>query len=386
MELYLIAFSVFIANAIAFILRRVSVPPIAAYIFTGILLGPSVLGVVQDVTEGQLITFSLLLLLFYTGLNVDFKGLRNYLGLALETTLIGVGFTVGITVAAMTWAGFGLLPSLVVGISLGNTATEVVVIMLHHSYGVSEEFRRVLVMASFMDDIVAIVFMSLLAGVISGDVAGVGADLLKITGFMATFLLAAYFIFVKNSSRIYRLVIEWDMFVMLASLIFFGTLVAARATGISDIMGAYVAGLVLSTLRLIHDPTLVYTVRVEELMSRVTTVLDLFVAPIFFVFVGYATVVSYLMTPTFGMILALAIIGKTVGSSLPHIIRGRYKEALAIGIAMNVRGSIEPALALLALSYGVIGPQLYTSIIGVSLMTSAIIPVIFNILTWYEEV
>lgn len=386
MELYLIAFSVFIANAIAFALKKLTIPPIAAYIFTGILLGPSVLGIVHDITKGQLITFSLLLLLFYTGLNVDFKGLKSYLGLALEITLIGVGFTVGITVAAMMWAGYGLLPSLVVGISLGNTATEVVVIMLRHSYGVSEEFRRVLVMASFMDDIVAIVFMSLLAGVISGNVAGVGADLLKITGFMTAFLLAAYIIFVKNSSRIYRLVIEWDMFVMLASLILFGTIFAARAASISDIMGAYVAGLMLSTLRLIHDPTLVYTVRVEELMSRVTTVLDLFVTPVFFVFVGYAATVSYLMTPTFGMILVLAIIGKTVGSSIPILVRGRYKEALAIGIAMNVRGSIEPALALLAMSYGVIGPQLYTSIIGVSLITSAVIPVIFNILTWYEEV
>ena len=49
-----------------------------------------------------------------------------------------------------------------------------------------------------------------------------------------------------------------------------------------------------------------------------------------------------------------------------------------MGIAMNVRGSLEPALALLALEVGVISLELFNSVIMVSLITSLIIPVLFS--------
>ncbi|MCD6428845.1 MAG: cation:proton antiporter, partial [Desulfurococcales archaeon] len=297
--------AILIARLMALILDRFEIPAITAYILTGIILGPSVFNLISAGMPEDLVTLTFLFLLFYAGLNVDFKGIREYIGRSLVITFGGVGLTIFLAVLfLMTYMGFELLPALVIAIAISNTATEIVVVMLEHSYEVSDEFRRVLVMASFIDDIVAILFMSLLKGAIVGEVTAVSFELLRLMGFFAVSLFIMFLVMKYAPRLIYPLVVNWDYLLFLSSVIFFGLVFAAYEIGISMIFGAYIAGLVIGMLRLVHDPTLVYTVRVEEFVSRMSTVLEFFIIPIFFVYIGYNTLVNQLLSPLSLIILA----------------------------------------------------------------------------------
>jgi Kef-type K+ transport system membrane component KefB len=386
MELIEIAFALLVARVAALVLDRIEVPAITAYILTGIILGPSILGFMTGLGPDTLIMFSLLFLLFYTGLNVDFKGLGMYIKKATIITLLGVGTTVFLSIVVLTSMGFGILPTLVVAFCIANTATEVVVVMLEHSYGVSDEFKRILIMASFMDDILAIIFMSLIRASFLESIAVVSVDMTKLLLFFSVTLGVTYFIMKKLPRLVYPLVIDWSYLLILASAVFFGLVYVAYILGISEAFGAYIAGLVISMFRLVYDPTLVYEVRVEELVARMSTVLEFFIIPVFFIYVGFRTVAANIISYETLIILSIALAGKFIGSSILHLIKGKVKEGLTLGLAMNVRGSIEPALALVALERGIINTSVFSAIVSVSLITSAVIPVIFNIITMYEEV
>ncbi|RLG76560.1 MAG: hypothetical protein DRO14_03645, partial [Thermoprotei archaeon] len=306
---------------------------------------------------------------------------------SLVITFGGVGLTIFLAVMfLMMYMGFDLLPALVIAVAISNTATEIVVVMLEHSYEVSDEFRRVLVMSSFIDDIVAILFMSLLRGAMVGEVGAVSFELLKLIGFFAISLAITFLVMRYAPRLVYPLVVNWDYLLFLSSVIFFGLVFAAYELGISEIFGAYIAGLVIGMLRLVHDPTLVYTVRVEEFVSRMSTVLEFFIIPIFFVYIGYNTLVSQLLSPLSLIILALAFTGKFVGVVLASIPWGRLTQSLTLGLAMNVRGSIEPAVALVALERGIIQQDLFSAVVAVSLFTSTVIPVIFNLITRLKRI
>ena len=115
------------------------------------------------------------------------------------------------------------------------------------------------------------------------------------------------------------------------------------------------------------------------------TVLQFFIIPIFFVYVGAKTDVNMMFSSATALVLALAFIGKFVGASLPLIFEKEYGMGAAMGIAMNVRGSLEPAVVLIALERGLIGLDMFTAVVSVSLITSAVIPVAFKVITEYIE-
>jgi len=366
----------------AFILDRFEIPAITAYIVTGIILGPSVLNLISSGMPENLVTLTFFFLLFYTGLNVDFKGIREYLGKSLIITFGGVGLTIFLAVVLLTtYMGLGVLPALVIAIAISNTATEIVVVMLEHSYEVSDEIRRILVMSSFIDDILAILFMSLLRGAILGEIADVLLELIKLMGFFIISIAVTAVVTKYVPRLIYPLFVNWDHLLFLSSAIFFGMVYAAHALGISEIFGAYIAGLIIGMLRLVHDPTVMYTVRVEEFVLRMSTVLEFFIIPIFFVYIGYNTLVNQLLSPLSLIILAIAFAGKFIGVALTSAPWSRPAQSITLGLAMNVRGSIEPAVALVALERGIISQDLFSAVVAVSLFTSTIIPVIFNLIT-----
>ncbi len=378
--------SLFIARVLALLLDKLKVPGVTAYILTGVILGPSMLGIITNLNPGALVNFSLIFLVFYSGLNVDFKELRSYFRRALVTTFAGAGFTLALTLAIMTYVGFSPLAALVVAVAVSNTATEVVVVMLDRIRGLSDMFRRVLIMSSFLDDLLAIGFIAIIKGSISGGYGSVLLEVAKLALFMGVTLTLTYLMVRKFPGISYPLIINWDYLLLFSTAMLFGLVFLAMRSGIGEIYGAYVAGLAISMLRLVRDPTLVYEVRVEELVSRMSTVLQFVIIPIFFIFVGARVSASLLTSRVVLLVFALAVVGKLIGASLPYVIIGKRKLGLMMGVAMNVRGSLEPAVVLVALERGIISNALFTAVVSVSLITSAAIPLVLRVLAEYVRV
>ena len=376
--LILILLSLVLARITATGLSKIKVPPIASYILTGIVLGPSVFNLINnELYPKDLVSLALLFLLFYAGLNVDFRGFRSYVKESVLLTIGGVASTTLLTLLVLNYLGMPLYASLIVAISLSNTATEVMVLMLEEAGTVDDAFKRLVISASFFDDIIAVILMTL----VKSGIIGFREAVIEIAKFIVSFtlVLILFIVIVKKfQSYIHVIIMNWGYLVTLSSLLFFSLPYIFEKLGLGLTLGAYLAGLLMSSLRLIHDPTLIYVVRVEELISRIGTILEFFIIPIFFLYVGIRVDALAMITPLALTILLTAFMGKFIGSLVPSLISGnRGGRSALIGIAMNVRGSLEPAVALIALEAGVINEVLFNSIIMVSLTTSLIIPILF---------
>ncbi len=371
-----------IARIVAHVLRRLNAPPIASYMLVGILLGPSVLKLFSSNWGASeiLVTLSLLFLLFYAGLNVDFRGFREYFRDALILTLTGVSTTVVVIMATLVTMGYNLIAALIVAISLSNTATEIVVIMLEESGYNDYLFRRVVIAASFFDDVLAVILISVIKGGLILNTSSL-VSVIKFLVAFATVMTVSTLLIRYLNKQLYSVIIKWSNLLMLATTLFFGLSYIFGILGIGATLGAYLAGLVIGMMRTIRDPTLVYVVRVEELVSRVSNILEFFIIPVFFIYVGCRTSVTLMATPTVMALLGLAIAGKFIGSALPSVLKHDVRRGLLVGIAMNVRGSLEPAVALIALEAGVIDVKLFDAVVTVSLLTSLLIPIIFANIT-----
>jgi len=371
-----------IARIVAHVLRRLNAPPIASYMLVGILLGPSVLELFSSNWGASeiLVTLSLLFLLFYAGLNVDFRGFREYFRDALILTLTGVSTTVVVIMATLVTMGYNLIAALIVAISLSNTATEIVVIMLEESGYNDYLFRRVVIAASFFDDVLAVILISVIKGGLILNTSSL-VSVIKFLVAFATVMTVSTLLIRYLNKQLYSVIIKWSNLLMLATTLFFGLSYIFGILGIGATLGAYLAGLVIGMMRTIRDPTLVYVVRVEELVSRVSNILEFFIIPVFFIYVGCRTSVTLMATPTVMALLGLAIAGKFIGSALPSVLKHDVRRGLLVGIAMNVRGSLEPAVALIALEAGVIDVKLFDAVVTVSLLTSLLIPIIFANIT-----
>jgi nucleotide-binding universal stress UspA family protein len=101
--------------------------------------------------------------------------------------------------------------------------------------------------------------------------------------------------------------------------------------------------------------------------------------PIFFALAGLNTDITILRDPhllmvTLGLIL-IASIGKFAGAFLGGSLGGlSRRESLALGIAMNARGSTEVIIASVGLSIGALNPDLYTMIVAMAVATTMVMP------------
>jgi len=146
--------------------------------------------------------------------------------------------------------------------------------------------------------------------------------------------------------------------------------VAARLSGLHEIIGAFVAGLVLRK-------TLTNT-EIEEL---VTWGLGFF-GPLFFGWIGFVVRLHPLLNIFCYAVIVVACIGKIAGCGIAGLLTGLTKrEALSVGVGMNGRGAVELVLAGVGLEYGVITQDLFSIIVVMAFITTILTPIGLKITT-----
>src|SRR5215208_1881555 len=157
---------------------RVRLPSVVLEIVAGIIIGPSVLGIVHVDDAIEVISvIGLAFLLFLAGLEIDFSKLR---GQVLRLTLIGFVVSFGIAIAAaLLLKATGLIETpLLVAIILCSTSLGVLVPVLKDSGQISSTFGQLIIAAGTIADFGAVILLSIF---FSGE-GGVGSTLLLIGG------------------------------------------------------------------------------------------------------------------------------------------------------------------------------------------------------------
>jgi Kef-type K+ transport system membrane component KefB len=225
-------------------------PSVVLEILAGIVIGPSVLGIVHvDQTISVISVIGLAFLLFLAGLEIDFDRLR---GRVLRLTLLGfvLSFAIALVVALGLKASGLIETPLLVAIILCATSLGVLIPVLKDAGEISSTFGQLIVAAGTIADFGAVILLSIF---FSGE-GGVGSTLLLIGSLVL--LAVVVFLAAKGAER--SMTIRSDLVrlqdttaqirIRGAVVLLVGFAAIADKLGLESILGAFMAGAILSLL------------------------------------------------------------------------------------------------------------------------------------------
>jgi len=363
------------SRLVGWAISKVGQPRVHGEIIAGILLGPSLLGLVwpqalaylfpTEVVGGLkvLAQLGLVLFMFMVGLDLDVGSLR---GQGHKAVLISHA---SIILPCILGAGLGLwLHSrlgggadrlgfcLFLGAAMSITAFPVLARVLQETGLTGTRIGVLVITCAAIDDVTA---WCLLAGVVAIVQANGWGDVLRTVGLAAVYVLAMVKVVRPLAARIDR----WPVWAAVVLVVLSAW--TTEQIGVHAIFGGFLAGAVMprrpDIRREVHD----------RLEAGVTDLL----LPVFFVVVGLATRIDllgslYLWGIT-AIVVITAIAGKLGGSMAAARVTGEtWQDAAAIGVLMNTRGLTEIVILTVGLELGVITPTLFTIMVIMALVTT----------------
>jgi Kef-type K+ transport system membrane component KefB len=351
---------IIIAGFMAYFARLLKQPLIPAYIIAGIILGP-VLHLVTDQTiVSSLSEIGIAFLLFSVGLELDLKKLKEVGNVAVLGGLIHMALLFGISYAAFRILKYTNLSSVYIGLILMFSSTLVVVKLLSDKKQLDTLHGRIIIGMLLMQDIVAIIALSMLNSV--GASAFSNVLLMFVEGLLVFFigLALAKVVF----TTVFRFAARNDelLFIISIMIMFFFAILYSYI-GFSIVIGAFIAGLLLGSLP--------YRL---EIIGEVKGIRDFF-AVIFFVSiglqlmpVGFSSILIPLLLMIFLTVVALPIITMFVLALFGY--KKRTAFLTSIGLAQISEFSL--IIASLGFAKGHISAELFSLAIIVAIITIAL--------------
>jgi Kef-type K+ transport system membrane component KefB len=354
---------------------RLRLPSVVVEIVAGIVVGPSVLGLVEvDQVIEVVALIGLGFVLFLAGLEIEFEKLR---GSVLRLTALGFVLSFGIAVVvALGLSAGGLVETpLLVAIILCATSLGVIVPVLKDSGEISSPFGQLIVAAASIADFGAIILLTLF---FSGE-GGVGSTLLLLGALVA--LAAVVFATVRGATRSMR--VRSDLLrlqdttaqirIRAAVVLFVGFAAVAEELGFEVILGTFIAGAIISLLD--RDEVMTH----PDFRRKLEALGFGFFIPVFFVTSGVrfdldalvAEASNLAMVPVF--LAALLLV-----RGLPALLYRRVLDARRTAVAGILQATSLPfivAATAIGLELGLIDAAESAALIGAGLLSVLVFPV-----------
>lgn len=375
-----IALILLTAKVFGIIARKLHAPEVVGEIVAGLLIGPAVLGIVdQSDFISKMAEIGVIMLMFEAGLSTDMKKLKQT---GLKATLIAcAGVFVPLIMGAvlfMCFYGFGPIGSeqfikgLFIGTLMAATSVSITVAALKELGKLSGTVGTTIVSAAIIDDVIVIVVLTFVLSA-KGSGSSVLVTMLKAIMFFAIAIITGFVVYKAFKWLDARY--EHTRRIPIAALVYcIGmSYVAERYFGIADITGAYVAGVVLCNL---HD--------VKYVERKVDVSSYMVFAPIFFAGIGLK--VSFeSMNPTLMFFsiafVAVALLSKIIGcGTASKLCKFKWGDSLKIGVGMMTRGEVALITAQKGLAAGLITSDYFTAVILMILVSSIAAPILLKVL------
>lgn len=393
-----------LSRTMGLLVKRMKISPIAGEVMGGVLLSPLVLNLLEE--GPTLLTFSefaIIVIMFHSGLHTDFSSFNEHKWTSIMVGGMGVVVSF-ILIAALSFLVFSLSleTSLFLGAILSNSAIEVTSAMLSRTK--YDKLRTIVVGASFIDDILAVFVLGVVLSFVSrtpqvlvpiiGELSGNSASVVSfvITSIkVIAFLLITFYVLSRVSQKIFDRFSGkgFEVLLSIGFLFALGLGIIARWMGLHEVIGVYLAGLILSRWGVLPDPMLTRGINWMKFKETFTLMMDSLFSPIFFGVVGILLgsnlvdegggSVPYIIL---GVVVFtfFAFMGKIVGCGLGARIKGVLPSgALLIGVAMGGRGALEFILIKSGLREGLLSPAEFSIIIIVTLLTILITPILYGL-------
>jgi Kef-type K+ transport system membrane component KefB len=364
--------------------RSIGQPPVLGELLAGVILGASVLGLVDlhDPKAPQTAVFhflqeiGVLILLFEIGLETDL------LQLLRAGTASGVVAICGVILpfagGYLVCRAFNLAntESIVVGAALTATSVGITARVLNDLGRLHEPESQVVLGAAVIDDVLGLIILTVVSGLAEGHEPTVG-NIAVITAIAFGSLIVALVV----GSLVVPPLTAWldglkvpGMLTTYALGLAFGLAWGAEVAGSASIIGAFAAGLLLRRTPQAHE------------IEKAVVPLGHFFVPVFFAVVGASVDVrtfvprdqaGWKMLALGGSLIAVAILGKFAAGYAPFWFRG--KKAV-IGVGMIPRGEVGLIFAQMGLADKVIDHALFSAIALMVVVTTFLAPPLLRVL------
>lgn len=360
--------------------RKLKAPQVVGEIVAGLLVGPSVLGLVgYSDFLGYMAEIGVMLLMFTAGLETRISDLRKTGLKALLIACSGVFIPlIGGTLLYMSFYGFApwgddeFYKALFVGLILTATSVSITVQTLKELGKISEFVGTTIVSAAIIDDVIGIFVLTIVIGM-KDPTQDISKTFLMSGLFFAASLVFGYLFF-----RVFKVIDKkWPhtrrIPIIGLALCFVMSYCAQKYFGVADITGAYVAGVILSSL---DDST--YISRKMDINSY------MIFGPVFFASIGLQTDIKSVDTSILLFSVCFVIVGlitKIIGcGGVARLCGFKGKDAFKIGVGMMTRGEVALIVAQRALSIGALSGAYFTSVIFLIVVSSILTPIILKVL------
>ena len=374
------------ARALGAVFLRIGQPAVVGEMLAGILLGPSLLGLVLPQAQAFLFPpaslgalsllsqIGVLLFMFVVGIEVDLQHLRKKAQAAVLVShaSIIVPFFFGAAVslliyqqlapATISFSAFALF----MGIAMSITAFPVLARILAERHLTHTPLGVIAIACAAVDDITAWCMLAVVVAMVKAD-GLIGASLT--IALALVFIFAMLFVVRPQAARLLRVegFDETHSKQLVAGVLIFvfASALLTEAIGIHALFGAFLAGVVMPSNSRLRS----------FLRERLETFSSVFLLPLFFAFTGLRTQIGLLDDwPSWLLcagLIAVAIAGKLGGSMLAARWTGMgWKDSFSIGVLMNTRGLVELIVLNIGYDLGILSPRIFTMMVLMALVTT----------------
>lgn len=373
------------------VFRRFRQPAVVGEIAAAIVLGPSVLGLVPGNVEEQIFTpdvksmlsaiaqVGLVLFMFQIGWEFD-KALlakRRATAAAVSIGSVAVSFALGAGLGVVLYAGHSVVAGrlvsplafvLFLGAAMAVTAFPVLARILTDNGLMGTRVGALALASAAIDDILAWCILAAVSAIVAARDA---ASLVQIAVLSAGYLMAMFLIVRPLLARLVRRLTRDRVSPNLLVILVAGVFLSSYATtwiGIHAIFGAFLFGIIMP-----REPADLIQVGLRRPLESISRLL----LPVFFIITGLGVDIGALNAYhllELAAVLAVACVGKMLGSSLPARMFGGmgWRESGMLGLLMNTRGLTELIILNAGVSLGVLDQSMFTMMVLMTLATTAL--------------
>ncbi len=380
-----LAIIVIAAKFMGIVARKLKAPQVVGEIVAGLLIGPCVLGIVQQSDFlVQMAEIGVILLMFSAGLETNLKDLLKTGPIALLIACAGVFVPlVGGTLLYMgfygvaPWGSEKFFTAVFIGVIMTATSVSITVQSLKELGKLKGKVGTTILSAAIIDDVIGIIVLTFVIAFKNPETkpSSVVINTLLFFAFALVVGFISYKIFKWVDNRYphtRRIPIAGLAYCLALSYI------AESYFGIADITGAYVAGIILCSIR---DS--------EYIAEKMDINSYMLFGPVFFASIGLKTNIDNIngdiLLFSIGFVI-VALITKIIGCGIvSRLCRFNTMDSLKIGIGMMTRGEVALIVSQKGLAVGLLSPVYFTSVILLIIVSSISTPILLKLLFNKED-
>ena len=362
---------ILVVKIFTMITQKIKMPKVLGGLIAGIVLGPAMLNVVQNSTILEALSkFGIILIMFLAGMETSIK---KFISNSNKYVIIAA---IGVVVPLILGTIFSLIyiqdlkTNLFFGAVITSTSVSITVETLIEMKKIKSSVGLAILGAGVVDDILGILFLTIIMNSGNLHITTFALMVLKIILFFGIAVILGLLLF-KMFEKIEEKDTKTEQ--MPTYSIAFALILAyiAERLGVSGIIGAYIAGLVIGN-----------TEKGRKVKGKIDLVVHMIFSPIFFASVGLKlTTLSFNRQVWIFIVIftAVTIISKIIGNGLGARICGYPKEkAIQIGIGMATRGEVALIIADEAKKIGLINEEVFSIVIITVMLVTLITPILLH--------